>query len=385
MTKTERQLLSLLRAGLWGLAPESSLFEGDTDWAAIKKQADRQTVTAVVFDGMAMLPKELQPQQALKFAWYADVVRGEKMNEKLNVTLEKVAERYRQEGISPILLKGQGVGQYYRVPSHRTPGDIDFYFPKDYDRANGLAKQWGARFSEHDLEDQDYVPHIGFSLPNGVFIENHHEYAFFFSKNNAKAWSAFEQEVGLTSSEILSVGEVEIPLLSPTLNVMYVFQHLIRHFLSFGVGLRQVCDWCYLIQNFHDKVNKTAFLAALDTLDFRRSMTALLALCENDLGLGKGLLPLDTSSARTQKDAREMMSDILQTGNFGNDTFSMQQKDSLRLSVKLAAYYAVVTRFFRIYKFGKKEIWGAVRFFFSKNTRKIFPFFQKKWKKSDRK
>ena len=55
MNKTQIQFLELLRAGLWGVAPESDNFKPDSiDWQAVLRIAKEQTMVVVVTDGIKM-------------------------------------------------------------------------------------------------------------------------------------------------------------------------------------------------------------------------------------------------------------------------------------------------------------------------------------------
>ena len=44
-----------------------------------------------------------------------------------NITLQKIVQELRSEGIDPYVLKGQGIAQYYPNPDLRQCGDIDLY------------------------------------------------------------------------------------------------------------------------------------------------------------------------------------------------------------------------------------------------------------------
>ena len=55
MNKSQIQFLELLRAGLWGVAPEPDNFKPDSiDWQALLCIAKEQTMVVVVTDGIKM-------------------------------------------------------------------------------------------------------------------------------------------------------------------------------------------------------------------------------------------------------------------------------------------------------------------------------------------
>ena len=123
-----QRFFALLRGGLFGSAIDTSLFEGKVDWESIKQLAEEQAVLALVYDGITMLPKSLVPDYEILLEWFGHVAYIEQENKRQNDGIAKIVGRYNAEGISPVLLKGQGIGQYYRKPLHRIAGDIDLYF-----------------------------------------------------------------------------------------------------------------------------------------------------------------------------------------------------------------------------------------------------------------
>lgn len=374
LSRTDQQFLTLLKAGLWQEAPATTLFEPPTDWEAIILQARRQSVSPTIFDGMSLLPKSLQPPQQVLFSWYADTMRTEKYNELLNRTLGELVTRFRAAGLDPIVLKGQSMAQYYRNPAHRQPGDIDLYFPYGYDQANLLAEQWAKEVSEKDKAEQDYVVQLSYLLPNGVLVENHREYAFFFSRLHEREWKALEQTLRVNQGESFRCGEADIKVLSPTLNALYVFQHLLRHLLSFGVGFRQVSDWIYFLKAEQENIDTQQLVAAAEKMHFTRPMAALSYIAIHHLG-APPIFPFDLSSKQVRDDAALLLTDILRMGNFGHDTLAMHDKDSRHLFKKIRAYAEVVARFVRISRFGTREMLGACRFFVMKNWKNTWRYF----------
>lgn len=110
-SRSTQQFLALLRSGLWGVSIDVSLFEENVDWSQIMRLAKEQTVLAVTFDGIEMLPKSCRPSRNLLMSWFGLVSQIEKCNEVLNQRIVEVVGRYNAAGMFPVLLKGQGIGQ----------------------------------------------------------------------------------------------------------------------------------------------------------------------------------------------------------------------------------------------------------------------------------
>lgn len=101
------------------------------------------------FDGISSLPAELRPPRALYLKWAARTAQIEQANKRLNQLLPELNTLYREAGLHPVLLKGQGIGTNYRTPLHRQCGDIDIYLGKQGQPiANRLLLQQGAIVEE---------------------------------------------------------------------------------------------------------------------------------------------------------------------------------------------------------------------------------------------
>ena len=72
--------------------------------------ANSQALLALTFDGISSLPAELRPPRALYLKWAARTAQIEQANKRLNQLLPELNTLYREAGLHPVLLKGQGIG-----------------------------------------------------------------------------------------------------------------------------------------------------------------------------------------------------------------------------------------------------------------------------------
>ena len=349
--KTDRQLLALVRAGLWGTEPEGTDFAADTDWPALRHAARRQTVAGVAFSGVERLPAGSRPPREVILPWFADVQHIEAANRRLDAALTELAGRYAAEGLSPVLLKGQGLAQYYREPLRRQPGDIDLYFPTGYGRANALAAAW-----EGVVFHPDTKYHRAFDW-KGVTVENHVRYVDFYHPANRRTWARLAASLPLTEGDVLPLdggGAVAVP--AAQMNVLYVFLHLMHHFLQVGVGLRQVCDWACLLQRFGGKIDAALFRRQTAALGMARAAVALGHVVTEWLGVAPENVPADVSTPRAARDGALMLREILATGNFGHDTAMMRGFRRGHHLHNLGNYAAALCRHARIFRLCPREV-----------------------------
>ncbi|HOS16871.1 MAG TPA: nucleotidyltransferase family protein, partial [Bacteroidales bacterium] len=114
LNPNDNRLFSLLMSGLWGIPPPSDLFIGinEEDWQYIFKQASKQGLMGIVYDGLSQSNKTVLPR-SLQLTWAVNVDAMEQRYNKHYQTLEQLTALYRQEGIRLMLLKGLGLAAAY--------------------------------------------------------------------------------------------------------------------------------------------------------------------------------------------------------------------------------------------------------------------------------
>jgi len=314
MNRTEQQFFSLLRSGLWNGPIDVTLFSAPVDWRAILNIAAMQTVSGVVSDGISNLPSDIQPPVPVMRRLYQTVIRIEQSHELLNRQLTEIVARLQSEGIAPVLLKGQGVAQYYPNPVRRQCGDIDLYIGhKDYKKACELAVRWGI-VSPGDIESHK---HYHFRW-NGVAIEFHRIAERLRNPVRNKyfqRWTVFHLLDG-NMHRTWNLDHTEIRLPPVNLDALYIFSHAYHHFTFGGVGFRQLCDWALFLSAFSNQINREELYHDLKSFGLLRGWQIFGYIAVHYLGLAEEQFPF--FSGKHHKISQEIISKhILHTGNFG--------------------------------------------------------------------
>jgi hypothetical protein len=304
--------LHLLRAGLWGTAADAAQCAGveGATWNRIFLMARSQAVTGLVFDGIATLPAEVRPPREIYMQWAAMTAQIESRNRKLDETLVRVFRLYSDNGLHPILLKGQGVARCYINPMRRTCGDIDIYLGrKDLAVANRLLTELGG---ESVLEDSDR--HSDFTL-DGVTIENHRLLA---QMNVPRAHRYICNEVNgwyPDGADRLTIAGYEVSTPPAAFNAFYIFQHIFQHVLTSGIGLRQVCDWVRVLEAFGDRIDPAQLTVYFKKTGLLKAARTLGYVVVHHLGLPPERLPFAVDDMH--REGERLLDDIFTTGNFG--------------------------------------------------------------------
>ena len=261
MEGVRNAFLALLRSGLWGRDPLAEGFQrlSDEQWNMVFRLSGRQTVTGIVFDGICRLPEDLQPSPAIFAPWVVAVDRIERSNERMNDVLKSLVKLFADNGLNPVLQKGQGVAALYPEPLHRECGDIDLYFPeglslRQAQRPDNVAQRPSAESAEasemtENGKAAELVRNRGAkveTMPDGsqnyewegIEIEQHPTIVDLCSPRTRKWLGELDDDPGFIPSTLAD--GLLVP--SPELNALLLNSHILKHTLGKGIGLRQMCD-----------------------------------------------------------------------------------------------------------------------------------------------
>lgn len=306
--------LELLSASIWQQKPDTSLFK-ETDeatWKSVVQYARKQSVPALIADGMGMLPSDLQPPRTIRLSLALAADKTEQLNLLLNNTLAKVSADYLAAGFPFILLKGQGNARYYPNPLHRNPGDLDLflYRPGDYERANRWITALDYRLEEASRTHRSYDR-------DKVHIENHHNILYFeLPKHNRLLAQELGKIIRSQQFETITIADAAIKVFPADFNLLYIFMHLFHHFVYGGIGLRQICDWLLMLSALQGKIERRTFLIQAEQFGLLYPMQIFAHLTIRYLKADPRLFPFEIGEPG--RFPEKVMQDILHGGNFGH-------------------------------------------------------------------
>lgn len=306
--------------------------------------ANSQAVLALTFDGICSLPAGLWPPRPLYLQWTAKTAQIEQTNQIFNRILAQVNSLYSEAGLHPVLLKGQGIGTNYRNPLHSQCGDIDIYLGKEGQPvANRLLLQQEA-IAKGEASDK----HSSYRLES-VHIENHR---LILRVNNPFANRRFQQLIREWYSQGAESG-FTMPLPLATFNALYVFLHAFVHFLNSSIGLRQLCDWTYLLANRQEEIDETALRHQLQKMGLLQAAQSFGYIVVYDLGLPPGRLPIPIEGKKIL--GEKLLKEIFATGNFGQHDSRIKPRPQGYWTGKWYTFYRVTRRCIELRQFAPGE------------------------------
>ena len=288
----------------------------DIDWWQLYSFASKQAILGLCFDSIERLgrkyPDELKLNpigRELLITWIGKTQQIRRQNMTVNRVAAKLYSMLRENGLKCCILKGQGNALMYPNAYSRNPGDIDVWVNASREQITEYAKK------HFEIGDDIRYHHLETSL-DGVPVELH----FFPGIMNNPIYYArlqkwFKRNADLQCSNVVSlpdgIGEIAIP--TTAFNVIYQLTHLYHHFFDEGIGMRQIIDYYYVVNNDELLVIRDALQKELKHLGLWKFARAVMYVLHEALGLSeeKMIAPMD------EKRGKLLLAEILNGGNFG--------------------------------------------------------------------
>lgn len=306
---------ALLRSGMYGTPIPSAELPGNINWESVVRLAKMHAVYGIIIDSVQFLPPQLQPSGALQ----ADMNKFALGLIQANLVLEQAAGRlvafFRKHGLDGVLLKGQGVARYYRVPQMRHSGDIDFYVGrKNYNRAVELCRQ---HLIDNKSRCGETEHHFTFYM-SGVPIEIHRMATRVYSplrNSRFQRWIVDQLEHSSARRTVV-MGNTDITLPSYDFDVIFIFYHAWRHYLMGGIGIRQLCDWALIFHTHGNEINIEALKDNIHRFGMIKGWKLFACIVVRYLGVPLSKMPLYDPSY--SKKSEEIFQEIIAGGSFGH-------------------------------------------------------------------
>ena len=301
LSKTFDAFLALVRQGI---GHESRVLSQDIDWTAIKALADTHGLSAVVLEGVDKChtdttdSTEMLPLQ-LKLEWIGEVLQSyEARYKQYEKAISSLAGWYNQHGFKMMVLKGYACSLDWPNPKHRPCGDIDIWQFGKQKEADAILES--SEFRDESVESVDTVKRIKIDNSHhhhtvfdweGFTVENHYD---FINVHHHKSNAEFEKilkQFGEDDSHFVvpngdastgSAAKVYLP--SPNLHALFLLKHLMMHFASEGITMRQVVDWGFFVEKHSKEVDWNYVQEVLERFGMHQMFNVINAICVGDLG-----------------------------------------------------------------------------------------------------
>jgi len=274
LARHQQILFALLKLALWNKVPDKALFENvnETEWDKVYHLSVSHEISAIVLDGIILLPKELQPSRTIKLRWILNVEKIENGYEKKLSVANEIAAIFSENNIQMMIFKGIGLAQFYPVPKHREFIDIDFYLFGKQEEGDRLLLQSDAVETEYNI-DKHSVLHY-----KNVSLENHSYFLAESTFNNIHSLEEILQRM-LANGKFSSNSLVNKALFPPSdFNILFILCHSFGHYFIDRLFLKHLCDWAVFLKANKGNIDFTAYRKIITECNFTKFSDAFTAL-----------------------------------------------------------------------------------------------------------
>lgn len=234
----QRLFFRYVRMGLW---KKEEAYPGKPlsteEWEELFRMAHCQAVTGLLIDGVALDTQ--RPEQTVWDSWVAHLFFLERANRYIAQRGEAWMEKLVKAGISATLFKGSSVASWYPEPWHRSHGDVDIVITDGWERLEALLEE--ERYTLYRSQEDEIV----LEEKNRLLLEFHRHWEYLYNPLTNRRLQQICRSAQPDDKEVYFV---------------CLILHIQRHILTYGVGLKQICDVAVMLQRASLDLEKVASL-----------------------------------------------------------------------------------------------------------------------------
>lgn len=285
------------------------------EWEALYAIAQRQSLVGISFVGVQKLLKQMQkPSEDLCLTWIGMAAKIQQKNEVLNRQCAELQTKFSADGFRSCVLKGQGVATFYgkHLRGLRQSGDIDVLIWKEGISFHKNRQEVIAYAHSMDATACGAEHHIGVHLFEDTDVEMHYAPAYFcnpFANMRFRRWFECERE------HLVKVEDLDLYMPSAEFNIVFLLAHSFRHYMSEGVGLRQLMDYYFVLKSLSNSNLKGEDLKkTLSSLNMLKFAGAVMWVMNEVFGMSEQYMICEAN----KRLGRKLLAHVMQGGNFGH-------------------------------------------------------------------
>ena len=354
MTPSESHYFALLRSALWD-TPVT--IEGPIDWDAVMRLAKHHANQALLCGVASKMTADNRPSEA-DLGKMKVIMRNNLLNQlRLKQILASAVSLLRQHGIEPVLLKGFGLAMLYPNPNLRQFGDIDLFVGLDnFHEACNLLRTLPGGYNWGEEVDSGHHYNIEFG---NYPMEIHRVSADVNDPKVAKVYAAIEHDGLFGDTQCVDYEGLAITLPSKEFMVFFTFYHAWHHFLTTGIGWRQISDMAMTLHAYHGQLDLDKLRQWLTSMQLIKPWQTFGCLMVEQLGLPEFEMPFyDASCHRT---AQRLYRNVMEMGNFRRNSRFKLHRPKRKMLRKIHSFLGVFVDFFYRFRIFPSEAFREMR------------------------
>jgi len=268
ITQSFEDMLYLFGAGTQGT---KMIFDHEIDIERIYHLAVSQGIWQTVFLALPDRDKSLK----YHIPFLKNVTDNVRRNEFILNTIIKLNET----GIDCFMLKGMTIARLYKEPSCRISGDVDIFIDKkDERKAMKFLEKSGFQVEERGRNSHHFLA----KHPVGGLLEVHIE-----MYSDPTRDILFNQKLQYNEKKMLIDIDEKYRVKTFGINdgAIYMTAHYIKHFISKGVGVRQLMDLLLYLKEYKDDIDWNYYYGVFSDLRYEKLIKTLFAIGNHYFGM----------------------------------------------------------------------------------------------------
>lgn len=299
-----------------GTRDKLSRVPSDADWKYLLSESKRQAVLGIMSCGIEILPKYQQPPQGILFQWISTAIQIEQRSTLTSETCKIAVNQLKNDNFNVCILKGQANLRYYpeRMRRRRHCGDVDVWAAPGYDTRYPIRQVLEYVNDRYEMNGLCWL-HCNYTEKNGTPIEIHFRPSFMNDPfYNIRFQTHFADIEKVSCIEMIEGND--LPVMRIDDDVIYQMNHIYRHLLDEGIGLRQIIDYYWLLIAWNKQASRTkeGTMKIIASLGMKRFAHALMYVLREACGMEEEMLLCPVSV----KDGEFLMNEVFTSGNFGH-------------------------------------------------------------------
>ena len=213
-------------------------------------------------DGLAEVPPK--QMEIWENEYFFNVIQNIKMNSFVHKTIKALEKK----GIPCCILKGETLAQLYSVPEARISGDTDIFIGTEkIDEAVETVKEMGYEVELKQALSHHIVCHSPLGGTIELHLTLHEEFIEEIWFDNQVFFQEPFQSIELENEKFQTLGYTD--------GAIFNTLHLIKHFLSNGVGLRQVFDVLLYLKEYKSEIDWLRYNQLMQGLKYDKFINVL--------------------------------------------------------------------------------------------------------------
>lgn len=237
MNNTEIVLQNLIKKGLDHSASINEDAFLAVDWNSVVELSIQKEVCAVAFDGLEHIPENLRPGLDTLMDWLGQVSYIEEANKRIWQVASTLGKLWAEKNISPVILKGKSIAQYYPIPDHRYSCDLDVFIGEGWDTACKMLEDKGVNLVYEVYKEAEFTI-------DDVYVECHRYITPLRGYENLYACEKYLRSLLEAEKTLRYETTPRIPPLMFT--VTLYMEHALFDLLHGKLSLKHVTDWIVL-------------------------------------------------------------------------------------------------------------------------------------------